>query len=82
MRYSEMFKDSAELYPTGGATLSPAACALLLAEMEALVRKYKKELTDESMSETLRQMTIHHLEGLEAIEEQIRVGMKNKPRDK
>ena len=80
MKYSEMFKDSAELYPTGGATLSPAACGFILAELEGLVNKYRNELLDESMSETLRKMTTHYLEGLEAIEEQIRVGMTNKPR--
>ena len=79
MRYSEMFRDSAEMWPNGGATLSPAACAFLLADLQAVVNKYRKELLDESMSETLRKMTYHHLEGLEAIEEQIKAGMTNKP---
>jgi hypothetical protein len=76
----ELFQDSAALYPQGGARLSPAECAFVLAELDSIVEKYDRELKDEAMSDTLRRMVEHHVAGLRFITESVRAGMSNKPR--
>lgn len=79
MLYSEMFSDSALRWPTGGARLSPAACAFVLGEFEALCLKYEKELERDYTEKHYVMMVERHLEGLRAIKADIEFGMTNKP---
>jgi hypothetical protein len=78
MTYPDHFEMSAEMYPNGGTRLSPAACTFILAELEALVRKYTSELDDPDISDTLRSMVSAHLLGLLAIRDAVKEGMSNK----
>ena len=78
MSYPDQFQMSKELRPNEGYHLSKSECGFLLAEMEGLVEKYKKEIADPSMSPTLRRMCEHHLEGLEFITKGIKEGFEKK----
>lgn len=82
MRYADIFEISAANHPEGGARLSPAACAFILPEIEALVRRYADEL--ENPAEHMKDNSIHtrmvehHLNGLRYIAAHIEAGTTNK----
>lgn len=78
MSYPDQFQLSKEVTPQGGYQLSRSECGFILAELEEIVAKYKKEIEDENMSRHLKNMCEHHLEGLEYITENVRKGMTNR----